>query len=143
MGVSITSKVKLSDTDDLRFTFFTGSGLGRYAALNAAQGAVYNEETGSLDAIDSTGYGVAYRHMWTDKARSSIMFSAFDADAEQVTEVTMGDYTDKTYSARVNYIYSMTKTVTVGAEYAYAKRETDAGLEGDMSRVQFSAKYAF
>ena len=143
MGISITSKVKLSDTDDLRFTFFTGSGLGRYAALNAAQGAVYNEETGSLDAIDSTGYGVAYRHMWTDKARTSIMFSAFDADAEQVTEVTMGDYTDKTYSARVNYIYSMTKTVTVGAEYAYAKRETDAGLEGDMSRVQFSAKYAF
>ena len=143
MGVSITSKVSLSDTDDLRFTFFTGSGLGRYAALNAAQGAVYNEDTGSLDAIDSTGYGVAYRHMWTDKARSSIMFSAFDADAEQVTEVTMGDYTDKTYSARVNYIYSMSKTMTVGAEYAYAKRETDAGLEGDMSRVQFSAKYAF
>ena len=81
--------------------------------------------------------------MWTDKARSSIMFSAFDADAEQVTDVTMGDYTDKTYSARVNYIYSMSKAVTVGAEYAYAKRETEAGLEGDMSRVQFSAKYAF
>ena len=55
----------------------------------------------------------------------------------------MGDYTDKTYSARVNYIYSMSKTVTVGAEYAYAKRETDAGMEGDMNRVQFSAKYAF
>lgn len=143
MGVSITSKVKLGDTDDIRFTFFTGSGLGRYAALNAAQGAVYDEVTGSLDAIDSTGYGVAYRHMWSETARTSIMFSAFDADAEQVTKVTMGDYTDKTYSARINYIQSLTKTITVGAEYAYAKRETEAGLDGDMSRIQFSAKYAF
>jgi outer membrane protein assembly factor BamA len=142
-GVSVTGKVKVSDTDDIRFTFFTGTGLGRYAALNAAQGAVYNDQTGELSSIASTGYGVAYRHMWTDKARSSIMFSAFDADADEVTKVTMGDYTEKTYSARVNYIYSMSKTMTVGAEYAYAKRETDAGLEGDMSRVQFSAKYAF
>ena len=142
-GVSVTGKVKVSDTDDIRFTFFTGTGLGHYAALNAAQGAVYNDQTGELSSIASTGYGVAYRHMWTDKARSSIMFSAFDADADEVTKVTMGDYTEKTYSARVNYIYSMSKTMTVGAEYAYAKRETDAGLEGDMSRVQFSAKYAF
>jgi outer membrane protein assembly factor BamA len=81
--------------------------------------------------------------MWNDKARTNIMFSAFDADSEAVTKITMGDYTDKTYSARVNYIYSMSSAITVGAEYAYAKRETEAGLDGDMSRVQFSAKYAF
>ncbi|GGF79377.1 DcaP family trimeric outer membrane transporter [Alteromonas lipolytica] len=143
MGISLTSKIKIGDTDDIRLSFYTGSGIGRYAALNAAQGAVYNPENGSLDAVDSTGYAIAYRHMWTDKARSSVMFSAFDADAEQITSVTMGDYTDKTYSARVNYIYSVSKTMTVGAEYAYAKRETEAGLEGDMSRLQFSAKYAF
>lgn len=140
VGIAITSKIKVGATNDVRLSFYTGSGIGRYAALNAAQGAVYNAATGELEAIDSTGYAIAYRHVWSDKARSSVMFSAFDVD---VDTATMGDYTSKTYSARINYLYSPTKAITVGGEYAYAKRELESGIDGDMSRVQFSAKYAF
>lgn len=139
MGIAITSKIKVGDTDDIRLVFNTGSGIGRYTALNAARGAAVNEN-GDLEAIDTTGYSIAYRHVWDEQSRSSIMFSALDVD---VNQAIMGDYTEKTYSARVNYLYSPVKILTFGVEYAYAKRETVSGLEGDMSRVQFSAKYAF
>ena len=139
-GVSVTGKYNLSNGDDIRFTFNTGKGLGRYSALNAVNGAVLTE-SGDLEAIDSTGYGVAYRHKWSEKARSSIMFSAFEADND--VSLTGLATTESTYSTRVNYLYSPTKALTVGAEYAFAKREIEAGLEGDMNRFQVSAKYAF
>ena len=73
--------------------------------------------------------------------RSSIMFSAFEADND--VSLTGLNTTESTYSTRVNYLYSPTKALTVGAEYAFAKREIEAGLEGDMNRFQVSAKYAF
>jgi len=139
-GVSVTGKYNLANGDDIRFTFNSGKGLGRYSALNAANGAVLTE-SGDLEAIDSTGYGIAYRHKWSDKARSSIMFSAFEADNDAT--LTGMAVTESTYSTRVNYLYSPTKALTVGAEYAFAHREVEAGLEGDMNRFQVSAKYAF
>lgn len=139
-GISVSGKYKLSSGDDIRFSFFTGSGLGRYAALNTANGAVVNAN-GDLDTIDSTGYAIAYRHVWNSAMRSSIMFSAFEADND--VALTGTGVTESTYSTRVNLLYSPTKSVTVGAEYAYANREVESGLEGDMSRLQFSMKYAF
>ena len=56
-GVSVTAKFNLGK-DDIRLMFNTGSGLGRYLGLNAANGAVLNANN-ELEAIDSTGYSVA------------------------------------------------------------------------------------
>ncbi len=139
-GISITGKYKLSGGDDIRFSFNTGSGLGRYAALNASNGAVITPD-GNLEAIDSTGYAIAYRHVWNAKMRSNFTFSALDIDNE--TSLTGTSVTQSTYSTRANFLYSPTKALTFGAEYTYAKREVESGLEGDMNRLQVSAKYAF
>ncbi len=140
MGVAVSGKYMLNNGDDIRFMFNTGSGLGRYSALNASNGAVITPD-GDLEAIDSTGYAIAYRHVWNEKTRSSIMFSAYEADND--IELTGDSVTDSTYSTRVNLLYSPTKVLTFGAEYAYAHREVESGLEGDMNRIQVSAKYAF
>ncbi|MFC3094220.1 porin [Alteromonas sediminis] len=139
-GLSVTSKVNFDNGDDLRLMFNTGSGMGRYIGLNTANGAVI-DAAGELEAIDSTGYAIAYRHVWNEKMRSSITFSALDIDND--TALTGTGVTESTYSTRVNLLYSPTKAITVGAEYAYAKREVENGIEGDMNRLQFSAKYAF
>lgn len=139
-GISLTGKFKVGDKDDIRFMFNTGSGLGRYIGLNIVNDAVLNAN-GELEAIDSTSYAVAYRHWWNSTTRSSIMFSAFEADND--VALTGTGTTESTYSTRVNLMYSVNKKLTVGGEYAFAKRETESGLEGDMSRVQFMAKYAF
>lgn len=140
MGIAISSKIKLGGGDDLRLVFNAGSGIGRYTALNAAQGAAL-DANGDLEAIDTYGYSIAYRHVWSEKARSSFMFSAIEID---VNEATMGaGYTESIFSTRMNYLYSPTKAITVGAEYSYARRETANNLDGDMNRLQVSAKYAF
>jgi len=74
VGISVTGKFKVAGEDDIRVSLITGKGLGRYAALNAANGGVLNEN-GNIEAIDSIGYAIAYRHVWTDKWRSNLIFS--------------------------------------------------------------------
>ncbi|MCY7295897.1 DcaP family trimeric outer membrane transporter [Alteromonas sp. a30] len=138
-GISLTGKFMLGQ-DDLRVIFNAGSGLGRYLALNASNGAVLDANN-ELEAIDSTAYAIAYRHVWNNKSRSTIMFSALDVDNE--VALTGLSATESTYSARINYMYSLNKKLEVGAEYGYAKREIESGLEGDMNRFQFMAKYSF
>ncbi len=138
-GISLTAKFNLGQ-DDLRLMANFGSGLGRYLALNAVNGAVLNENN-ELEAIDSYGVSVAYRRVWSEKWRSNFTYSMFSADND--VALTGTSATKETYSARANILYSPSKELTFGAEYAFAKRELENGADGDMNRLQFSAKYAF
>lgn len=138
-GISITSKIKLG-ADDLRLMFNTGSGLGRYLGINAANGAVLNAAN-ELEAIDSYGYAIAYRHVWNDQWRSTLTYSKFQADND--VSLTGTGVTESTYSTHVNLLYSPNKKITFGAEYGYANRTLENDAEGDMNRIQLSAKYAF
>ncbi|WP_395345556.1 DcaP family trimeric outer membrane transporter [Ningiella sp. W23] len=140
-GISLTSKIKLGKHNDIRIAFNTGSGLGRYIALNAANGAVVNLDTNEIEAIDSMGYSIAYRHVWNKKMRSNFTYSAFDADID--TNLLSAASTETTYSVRANLIYQPTAKISVGGEYAFAKRELANGNDGDMNRLQVSLKYAF
>lgn len=138
-GVSLTAKF-LFGQDDLRVMANTGSGLGRYLALNAANGAVLDANN-ELQTIDSTGFSIAYRHIWSEQWRSNFMYSAFSADNE--VALTASNVTKETFSARANIMYSPSSELTFGAEYAYAKREIESGIDGSMNRLQLTAKYTF
>nr|WP_136250414.1 DcaP family trimeric outer membrane transporter [Ningiella ruwaisensis] len=139
-GVNITSKIKVGETDDIRLSFVTGAGLGRYMALNAANGAVVTADN-ELEAIDSLGYSIAYRRVWNNQFRSNFVYATFDADND--LELMALTSTDTTYSIRANLLYQPTAKITVGGEYAFAKRELESGEDGDMNRLQFSLKYVF
>lgn len=138
-GVNLTGKV-LIGKDDVRFMANFGTGLGRYSGLNVANGAVL-DANGELQAIDSSGFSIAYRHLWSEKWRSNFIYSSFSADNDVL--LTGTGATKKTLSTRANIMYSPTKELTFGAEYTFAKREIESGLDGDMNRLQVSAKYAF
>lgn len=138
-GVSVTAKFKLGD-DDIRLMANGGTGLGRYLALNAANAAVLDAD-GQLEAIDSYALSASYRHLWNAKLRSTLVYSMFNADND--IALTGGKVTAKTESMRINLLYSPVANITVGAEYAHAMRELENGQQGDMDRLQFSAKYAF
>lgn len=138
-GVTATSKINVGK-DDIRLTFFTGSGLGRYAALNAANAAVLTADN-ELEAIDTTGFAAAYRHIWNEKWRSSFVYSQFNADND--VSLTGLGATEQTLSARVNLIYQPAKELKFGIEYTYAQRDIESGLDGDLSRLQASAQYSF
>ena len=51
--------------------------------------------------------------------------------------------TKEASSLHVNIIYSPVPKMDFGVEYIYADREIESGVDGDMSRFQFSAKYAY
>ncbi|MQK95285.1 DcaP family trimeric outer membrane transporter, partial [Escherichia coli] len=133
-------KYNVSATDDIRFTVNSGEGLGRYIGLNTSNDAVL-DAAGKLDAIKVTGYALAYKHAWADKWRSSLIYSAqhIDNDA-QLTGLAV---TDNTSSYAVNLIYQAASKLMFGVELRHATREILSGDEGDLNRVQFSAKYDF
>jgi hypothetical protein len=139
-GVSINSKIKMGDADDLRLSFTTGSGLGRYVALNAVNGAVLDAD-GNLETIDSTAFAVSYRHVWNSKMRSSFVYSQLTVDNDSA--LTGLGATESTNSITANLLYSPTSKITVGGEIKQATREVESGADGDMTRFQFSLKYAF
>ena len=139
-GVSINSKIKVGEKDDIRLSFTTGSGLGRYVGLNAVNGAVL-DANGNLETIDSTAYSVAYRHVWNNKMRSTVSYSALSVDND--VALTGASATESTYSVSANLLYSPTAKITVGGEIKQATREIETGADGDMTRVQFTMKYAF
>lgn len=138
-GVSVTGKVMFGD-NDIRFGVNTGSGMGRYIGLNTSNGAVL-DATGDLEAIDSTAIYIAYRHVWNSKMRSNISYSAIEIDND--TDLTGTGATDSTDSLRVNLFYSPVAKLSFGGEVAIANRELESGVDGKMTRLQFTAMLAF
>lgn len=139
-GVSVGGKFNVGAQDDIRFMLTTGSGLGRYFGLNFANGAVV-DASGNLEAIDSTGGFIGYRHCWTAgcKWRSNINYSTISVDND--TALTGTGVSKSASSVSANLLYSPHPKLTFGVEYMHADREIESGLDGDMDRLQFSAKY--
>ncbi len=46
-------------------------------------------------------------------------------------------------SLHLNLIYSPQPKLDFGIEFLYANREIESGTDGDLKRLQFSAKYAY
>ena len=139
LGLSLSGKINFG-RDDLRWMVSGGPGIGRYLGLNTANDAVFDAD-GDLEAIDAFGAYLAYRHFWADQWRSTITLSAFSADND-VNLTGMG-VTKDVYSGLANLIYQVNPKLRVGMEYTYSRRETEAGLSGNMNRLQFSSVYAF
>ena len=118
----------------------TGSGMGRYMGLNTANGAVLDED-GKLNAIDSTGVFGSYRHLWSSKWRSNFTIGYLTVDND--TDLTGMNVTKNATSYHINAIYSPVPKLDFGLEFMYADREVESGNDGDLTRLQFSAKYAF
>ncbi len=139
-GVSLSGKVNVGDRNDFRWMFSTGSGMGRYLGLNTANGAVITN-TGSLDSIDSTAALAAYRHHWNDRWRSNFILSQISIDND--TDYTGFGVTESVHSVQVNLLFSPVDKLTLGLGLLHANREIESGVDGEMTRLIFSAKYAF
>ena len=139
-GISASGKVNFGQ-NNLKFMLTQGKGLGRYVGLNVANGAVLDGD--ELDAIDSTSGFIAYQQHWNSQWRSTFMYSFFSADNNQDLLATINDPTKTSQSYSANILYSPVKKLTFGVELKHAERDVESGADGDMDRLQFSAKYAF
>lgn len=139
-GISASGKVNFGQ-NNLKFMLTQGKGLGRYVGLNVANGAILDGD--ELDAIDSTSGFIAYQQHWNSQWRSTFMYSFFSADNNQDLLATINDPTKSSQSYSANILYSPVKKLTFGVELKHAERDVESGADGDMDRLQFSAKYAF
>ena len=139
-GLSLAGKIALGDQDDLRFMGTIGEGLGRYIGLNIVNDAALDAD-GNLDPILTYSGFAAYRHIWSDKLRSSVAGSYFKADNPVV--LTTGSVTDESWNLLANIIYSPVRPIDIGLEYMYAERTLENGQSGNLQKVQVSTKYSF
>jgi hypothetical protein len=139
-GVSVAGKFNVGERDDFRWMVSGGKGLGRYVGLNIVNGVVLDENN-ELETIDTLSAFLAYRHFWTDRFRSSVALGWFSAD--NPTELTGLNVTKEAQSFHANFIWTPLPKLDLGVEYIFANRETESGADGDLNRLQFSAKYAY
>lgn len=139
-GISLSGVLKVGARDDFRWMASAGKGLGRYIGLNTATDGVLDAD-GRLHAIDAGGVFGAYRHYWNDRWRSSLTLGYLAVD-NNVT-LTGSAVTHNASSLHLNLIYSPVPQFDVGVEFLYAERELESGADGDLARLQFSAKYVY
>jgi hypothetical protein len=139
-GGSLSGLVPALGKDDIRFMFSGGRGLGRYLGLFTLGDAVVTS-TNELTGVWVVDGFVAYRHVWSEQWRSSLIVSG-------ITGLSLGDNlgataTRRTGSATVNLLFSPVPKMTLGGEFRVAGREDVAGDLGGLLRYQMSAKYYF
>lgn len=137
-AVNVAGKIVFANGDDLKYSIAHGN-LGRYIALNAFRdGGI--DAGGNLDLTSVTGGYVAYRHHWTDKLRSTLQYSFSSADLADGLSTAN---TESVSNLNLNLLYSPTPKLTFGGAIIQANRELENGLEGDLTRLQLTAKYGF
>jgi hypothetical protein len=99
------------------------------------------DAAGDLHAIDSAGAFGSYRHFWSDRWRSNLTLGYLSVDND--TALTGLSVTRDAGSLHLNLIYSPQPRLDLGVEFLYADRELESGADGDLMRLQFSAKYAY
>jgi hypothetical protein len=139
-GVSAAGLIKLGAKDDLRFMASGGRGIGRYLGVNIVNDAAVRLD-GTLQPIGVYNGFVAYRHVWRDGLRSSLYGAYFRAD-NPVVNTGFGQ-TDRIWSVHANLLWSPVPPLTIGLEGMYAERRLESGLDGNMTKLQLSTKYAF
>ncbi len=139
-GLSVSGKLKAGEKDDIRFSLTAGEGVGRYIGLNAANGAAINPITGELEAIPSVGGLIAWRHPFGETARFNLGYAGLFVDNPDFVASSMTESVQSVYGA---ILWDIAPKVTVGTELMFGQRETEAGIDGDMTRFTFSTKYAF
>jgi len=80
-AVSVSGKFNLGKSDDIRYAVNAGSGIGRYLAFGLGSDVVL-DANGDPNALDGYGGFVAWRHVFSPKVRTNLMYSAamFDND---------------------------------------------------------------
>lgn len=139
-AVSVSGKFNLGKSDDIRYMVNAGSGIGRYLAFGLGSDT-FLDAGGELEPLDGYGAFVSWRHAFSPKLRSNLMYSAahFDNDAA----LTGFGVTERSQSYRANLIYSPFPKLDVGAELSWSQRSLEDDREGDLTRVHTTVKYSF
>lgn len=134
-SLNLSGKLSFTNGDDIRASFSYGN-VGRYVGLGAHQDAVIDGD--SLDTIDVTSGYIAYRHLWSNKVRSTIQYAYSEGDVPAGSALN-----EEISNWNVNLMYSPTPKLTFGGALIHGERKVEGGASGDLDRLQLSAKFVF
>lgn len=139
-ALTVGGKWNIGPNDDLRYQLTAGTGFSRYVGLGIT-GDSELDAHGNLDSIGGVAGYVAWRHAFTPQWRTNVMYARSQYDNDIL--LTGGAATKSSQSLRANLFYSPFPKLDLGAELMYGRRTIENGLEGDLTRLQFSSKYSF
>ncbi|HOX71209.1 MAG TPA: DcaP family trimeric outer membrane transporter [Dokdonella sp.] len=137
---TVGGKWVLGKHDDLRYQLTAGDGVSRYIGLGITGDAALSS-TGDLDAIGGTAGYVAWRHVYSPKLRSNLIYARSQYD--NPIDLTGTGVNESVQSFRINLFYSPMPKLDVGVELMRANRELESGVDGSLTRLQFTTKYSF
>ncbi len=139
-GVSASTKLMFGNGADLRAMVTVGDGVGRYIGLGFVRDG-YVDINNDIATAEALAYFVALRLPFGNGWRTNIMYGNTTIDYDN--DVAAAALNDSASSIHWNVIYNILPKLDVGAEIMYGERELVNGADGDFTRFQFSAKYAF
>lgn len=117
--------------DDIRFQANFGES-GRYVGAGMVNDIVVDPDSGDYEVEETTAYTVAYRHLWSDKWRSTAYYGYAETDVLDFERSHWG----------VNLIRQLTPALSVGVELGnYDISDGNDAENGDSDYVQLSAKF--
>ncbi len=139
-GINLAGKINTIGLDNIRFMTHYGNGEGRYVATNNTFSDAALDGNGNLELTTTYGGMVSYQHWWSKQWRSTVTYGF--AQAEQAGFVNQV-LNRQVQSIHANLLWSPVSQAMMGIEYTYANRELIDGRDGDLQRLQFSARYNF
>ena len=140
-GVSASAKFVFDNGGDLRAMVTAGDGIGRYVGLGFVLDGYIDGVTGNIETAETLAWFVSYRHKWNEKWRSNFKYGTNSVDYND--NVQAAGFNDNASTFHVNLIHNVLPKLDIGVELMFGEREIVNGTDGDFTRVQFSAKYAF
>ena len=148
-GFGVSTLVKTVGDDFLTAAVTGGNGIGRY--FNYIEGAFYDDVNNKILMEKALGVVLGYQHRASDTLRfNGVVGWQHNYDNEytefaRASALDSGQYgiNRSVWQAHLGLIWNPVKEVDIGAEYIFGRRKTLADEQGDMSRVNLSAKYYF
>lgn len=148
-GLATSGLLKTTGDDFLTWGLTYGVGIGRY--FNYIEGALYDAANNRIYKEKALGLVLGYQIKQSADLRYNLGFGIqrhYDNDYTAYARANGLDsgrfgINRQVWQAHLGFIWNPVKGVDIGTEYAFGRRKTLAGETGEMSRLDFSAKYYF
>ncbi|WP_428263724.1 DcaP family trimeric outer membrane transporter [Haliangium sp.] len=138
-GGRLSGKLMVGGKHNLRFAFTGGRGIGRYVAFNG-----YNDgeidDAGQIELINVIAALVSGQVWLSDDLRINLAVSASQA---LNNSDTLGGSNKQIFTNHTNVMWSASPAVRLALEHIYVRRTLESDADGDLHRIQASARYTF
>jgi hypothetical protein len=141
----VAGRLALNDMFTVQGTLSYGDGASNYVYRSGSPSA-FVKANGDIETITtyagSAGIGISLDNDRSINLGYGFATSDWD-DVEKEIGANVAASTETNSMLIANYIWAPINNVTMGVEYAYVKRETVGGGDGDANRLMFAAQYNF